>query len=236
MRHEDCQRECTPWSETPVAPGGSLIWRVVLGFFETAIDFWEAVGEKRRQIELDRRRATCFLAIRAERESAVEMARATGGALAALKHVEGARGWVRDVRAMGMNEESACQRVALWYFARNWPTIYARCRFLGLTKVFQIVRAMDQIVAKLFPDHLVSRDGRLVPVAHMTDTDYRAHVNGLLKAEPKPVWDRADKATRSAQSAVMRIRPPDVPQGASVEELQARLTASTTYLASLAPP
>ena len=236
MRHEDCQRECRPWSETPVAPGGRLIWRLVLGFFETAIDFWEAVGEKRRQIELDRRRTACYLAIREERASAVEMARATGGALAALKHVEGARGWVRDVRAMGMNEESARQRVALWYFARNWPTIYMRVRLLGLTKAFQIVRSMDQIVAKLFPDHLVSRDDRVIPLAHLTDSDYRSYVNDLLKTSPKPVWDRADKATRGAQRAVLRIRPSDVPQGARVEELQARLTASTAYLASLAPP
>jgi hypothetical protein len=75
-------------------------------------------------------------------------------------------------------------------------------------------------------------------VAHLTDSDYRDHVNDLLKTppNPQPAWDRADKATRSAQRTVMRLRPSDVPQGARVEEVQARLTASVEHLTALAPP
>jgi hypothetical protein len=213
-----------------------VTWRWVISLIEAAVGIWETVDAKRRQIELDRRRATAFLAIREEREMAVEMARKTGGALAALKHVEGARGWVRDVRAMGMNEDSACQRVALFYFAKNWPTIYTRCRFLGLTKVFKIVRGMDTVVLKLLPDVIVERSGMKVPVGALTDTDYRDYVNTLLKASPKPLWDRAERGARSAERTVLRLRAGDVPQGARVADLQVRLTAAFAHLSALAPP
>ncbi len=236
MQTEDGQRERRPWSERPIAPGMGVTWRLVISLFESAIDLWETIDAKRRQVELDRRRATAFLAIREEREMAVEMARKTGGALAALKHVEGARGWVRDVRAMGINEDSACQRVALFYFAKNWPTIYMRCRFLGLTKVFKIVRAMDEVVLKLLPDVIFERGGHAVPLSKLTDTDYRDYVNGLLKAAPKPLWDRALRNARSTERAVMQLRPSDVPHGAGVADLQAWLTGASAHLTALAPP
>jgi hypothetical protein len=95
---------------------------------------------------------------------------------------------------------------------------------------------MDTVVLKLLPDVIVERSGMKVPVGALTDTDYRDYVNTLLKASPKPLWDRAERGTRSAERTVLRLRAGDVPQGARVADLQVRLTAASAHLSALAPP
>jgi len=75
-----------------------------------------------------------------------------------------------------------------------------------------------------------------VPVQELTDTDYRDYVNTLLTAAPQPLWGRAARNVRSAERAVVRLKPADVPQGARAEDLQVRLTAASAHLSALAPP
>jgi len=141
---------------------------------------------------------------REERGRASDEAVRDGLALLEAKLLNGSQGWPQRLRAFGISERTAGNRMALALFAKRSPEVFARLKVLGPTKLHRVARLTTQAAERLHPETEIDLPRGRVKLRHVSDRELTAHLRVVCPPRVRPKWLRARNAILLALRLVER--------------------------------
>lgn len=219
-----------PWWQRPLGRRWPIMWRLAIDLLDDGLNFVETMDREMRAAEVERCRKKCRQRAEEERAVKCDLAVSYGEALTELKRAEGERGWARDVRTWGTHPEAARRKVALYTFAKMWPTLYARLRVLGPERLSKAVEELDEALAKMTEERT---DGSK-RVKNLTDDELMECVRSLTARRKKAPMEGARAAAETMAGRVQKLTRSDVRPGSEdAQTLNSLLEAACKHLATL---